>query len=293
MGADGASCGSTNTETETRPSENTRGATPSPRPRSFRKPSMIFSKPAGTRVTTQPVACRTTSPDTPSSTRQSFGITGHDGATIDRSTGALIDMSVNANCSMPSSFSFRRRALSSSPVSASDLHRAAADAVVADHAEIVEPRQRLLLLGRKRGKDVPERARLDADELGIRVVAAHLALGADEFARGPVEIHELLELAPAVVQVRDVRGFDARTDLVEDRPDVVEFARGLGRTGEPLHRVVGARGGGDEGEEEYRRGESSPRTGRRGMRVLHRSSIRASLRASRRRRAGTVRRLAA
>ena len=56
-GADAATSGSTNTLTETRPSENTRWATRSRRPRSLRKPSMIFAKPGGTRVTTQPVSC--------------------------------------------------------------------------------------------------------------------------------------------------------------------------------------------------------------------------------------------
>ncbi len=122
-----------------------------------------------------------------------------------------------------------------------DLHRPAADAVLAEDAEIVVARQRLLLLGQERREHVAKRARLDAHQLDVGVVAAHLALAAHDLARRPVEIHELLEFLAAVVEVRDPRRFDARSDLVDDRADVVELPRRLRGTREPLHRVVGAR----------------------------------------------------
>ena len=197
------------------PSEYTRCATRSRRPRSFRKPSMIFSNPGGIRETIQPVASSTTSPARVSSTFQSGGTTGHDGSTIAWSIRALIVRSVNANCSTPSPRSFRMRAFSSKPSrhrTRTDGHSAgrpsartrrpapgAADAILADDTEIVVARQRLLLLGRERREYVAKRARLDAHQLRIGVVAAHLALAAHHFARRPVEIDELREFPAAVV----------------------------------------------------------------------------------------------
>ncbi len=135
-----------------------------------------------------------------------------------------------------------------------DLHRTSAHAVLAEHAELVEARQRLLLLGEQRGKHVAEGSGLDAHQLRVGVVAAHLALRAHDLARRTVEIHELREFSAVVVEVRDPRRFDARADLVDDRSHVVQLPRRLRGAREPLHRVVGAGRRRGERKHEYGRG---------------------------------------
>src|SRR5206468_8306035 len=94
--------GSTNTLIATKPSENTRCATGSRRPRSLRKPSMIFTKPGGTRVTAQPVSLGAASPADASLTVQSGGTAAQVGSIIAGSTLALTIKSVKANCSTTS-----------------------------------------------------------------------------------------------------------------------------------------------------------------------------------------------
>jgi len=134
-----------------------------------------------------------------------------------------------------------------------DLHRATANAIFTNEAKRVIARQRLLLLRRQRREHVAKRPRLDADQLRVRVVAADLAVVADDLARRSVEIHELREFAVVLVKMRDARRFDARADLVDDRPHVIEPACGLRGAGKPLHRVVGARTRRDEGQYKYGR----------------------------------------
>ncbi len=234
---------------------------------------MIFAKPGGTRVTIQPVSCGVTSPEAPSSTCQSDGTTGHDGSTIARSI-LRIDREVGERELLDAIAALVQHARlqqqaggvvgpESMPVAQAvlrlehdDLHRAAADAICADDAKLVEARQRLLLLGGQRRKHVAKRARLDAHELRIGVIAAHFALAAHHFARGPVEIHELREFAAIVVQMRDPRRLDARPDLVDDRADVVELARRLRGARQPGHRVVGT--GVRSDEREHKDGRDEP-----------------------------------
>src|SRR5213082_1249232 len=99
VGAGAVVNGSTKTLIATNPPENTRWATGSRRPRSLRKPSMIFTKPGGMRVTVQPVSLGATSPAEASFTVQSGGTAAQVGSIIAGSTLALTVRSVNANCS--------------------------------------------------------------------------------------------------------------------------------------------------------------------------------------------------
>ena len=112
------------------------------------------------------------------------------------------------------------------------LHVEAGDAIGLGLAQLVVFGQDLLLLRRQRRKRIAKRPRLDANDLGIRVVAAHLAIAADHFARRALEVDELLEFLAALVPVHEPRRLDAARVLVDERAGVIEGARPRGRASE-------------------------------------------------------------
>src|SRR5581483_1410432 len=97
----------------------------------------------------------------------------------------------------------------------------------------------MLLLGRERRKDVAERARLDAHDFGVRVIAAHLVLGANDLSCRTVQVDELLELARRIDNMHEARGFDVPAVLVDDGAGGIELARGRCRASEPRGGILG------------------------------------------------------
>ena len=178
---------------------------------------------------------------------------GNGGLNMSRSSLAPIWMSVNANCSIVSFFSLSRRALSSKPVLdvGPELVAVAHAVLGLEHvrlrfptgdarslglAKVIVLGERRQLLRQQRGKHVVQRTRLDAHQLGVGVVAAHLVVDADHLARRTVEVGELLVFAAGIAEMHQPRCLDTVAVLVGDRADVVERARGARGALQPFAR---------------------------------------------------------
>jgi hypothetical protein len=109
----------------------------------------------------------------------------------------------------------------------------ARDRAALGHPEGVELGQRSLLLRRQRRERIAERAGLDADELGVRIIATDLAVHANHFPRRTFQIDELFVFLPLVVQVDEARRLEPSAVLVDDDADVVLLLRGRGNAAQP------------------------------------------------------------
>ena len=83
-----------------------------------------------------------------------------------------------------------------------------------------------------------QRPWLDAHQLGVGVVAAHLVVDADDFARRAVEVGELFVFAAGIAEMHQPRCLDAVAVLVGDRADVIERARRSRRALQPFRGIL-------------------------------------------------------
>ena len=75
-----------------------------------------------------------------------------------------------------------------------------------------------------------ERPGLNSHEFRVGIVATHLVVVADDFARRSLEIGELGIVAAGIGEVHQPGSFDAISVLIDDRANVVERSRSLGGT---------------------------------------------------------------
>ncbi len=256
-------------------------------------PRRSSRNPSGRRATSQPVSLLSVAPGATRWTSHSFGVPVQVGRTSSRSTLPPMVRSVNANCSTASSRSFWMRTFSSSPVFDVDPDLLGVTIAVLRFERVrlgVEPRdarrlglahvvlfaERLALLRRQRGERVAERARLDAQDLVVRVIAADLVLAADHLARGSIQVDELLGFDAVLVAMDQARGLRPVAVLVDDRADVVERPCRLRRAGQPGCRIRRAPMGrlcASAGDEPAASASNSTTTGASGRRRAAASAI--------------------